>query len=369
MWNVPAEVRTVIENGTDFRCVIGVLRGGELVASDVEVISVTVESTITTADGRTARLQVDRGVVDAGLLDPLSDVVIVSYVSPVAVVPLFTGRVDSVADTDAGDVAVALMSRRQEVSRADFEVPFTVNAGATFLGEITRIIQNVDPSFGVDASQVSTTPAVLLNKTVPTGLTWETSRSQAVSDLADAAHVLWLPDRTGGFVLLPYRFTDDVAATATPVTVFSDGVNGTVVHVSGVRSRQDIVNSVTLVVERTDNSLPIRITVRDDVDGSPTRWGGAFGKQNRVIKINTPITAADALLLTQHILGASLALTRTRRIETITNPLIDSGDIIGVNYHGEVTAEVVESVSFSGDASSPTVLATRQLTVSTQNLV
>jgi len=368
MWSLPAPLRDMILGGAyEISTTVAVMRGGELVAANIPVSSCPVTATITTSDGRGATLVTSRDVTDMGLLDPLSDSVIISSgIRGLVSVPLFTGRVDAHAETETGEVAVALLSKRQEIARDSFETPFAVRPGATFIDEVTRIIHDFDSTIAVDASQIPVTHAHTFTDMVPTGLAWETDRAQALNDLTDAIHVLWLPDRTGGIALQTHHFVH--THDPVPVLTIRDGVDGVIVKMNQVKSRQDVFNAITLVVERTDNTLPIRVTQRDSDPGSPTLWGGPFGKQNRVIKINTPINASDASELAEHILDASLALTRTWRIEIPPNPLIDPGDVVAVWYRGEPTLQLVESISYPNRARASTVLATRQLLASTFEL-
>lgn len=362
MWPVDAATRAAVSAGETATLTLDVLRAGEPVATDVPVISARVAATLATSDGRSAGLVVDRGVTDAGLLDPLTDTaaLTVRVGGDLARVPLFTGRVDAVTETEQGDAAVALLSRRQELRRALFEEPWVAAVGGTFIAEVRRVIADVDATWAVDDGDLPyDTHPEMANSLVPGGLVWESDRERAVDDLTDAVNVLWLPDRTGGFKLLSAFFGE--RAGQTPDLVVYDGEDGSVTRCSRVISRQDVVNSVTVVVERTDGSPPVRVTVRDDDAGSPTRWGGSFGKQSRVVKLTTPATDDDAFTLATRLLRSTLALARTWRIELPSQPLLDPGDVIGLWYRGEPTTQLVESVTYSTTATATTVLGTREL--------
>jgi hypothetical protein len=354
MWQASPNLRRALEDGAPMTTVVDVLRGTTLVASDLDVNSIACSATLTTTEGRACTLRVDREITDAGLLDPLTDVVLVrSGVPGVELVPLFVGRVDAHADSSSGEVSVACMSRYTEAVRDSLETPFAVLANTAVTTEIRRIIQEVDASWGVDTSRVSN------DILVPAGLVWEDSRATALSDLCVAAGSLLLPDRTGGFVLLPSLFVGEVIPL--PQMTLTDGENGVLMAVDQVRTRTDLLNSVTVIVERTDGTAPIRATARDLDPGSPTFWGGLFGKQSRVIKIDTPATATEAAAYAQRVLRASLSLARSWRISIPHDPRPDPGDVIAVLRRGEPTLQLVESVDYSGAADQPTVIATRQL--------
>jgi hypothetical protein len=348
-------LRDALARGHTMTTQVDVIRGAGLVAADIDVIAPpAVSATLTTTEGRSCTLKVSRQLTDAGLLNPLSDEVIVRTGVPgVQMVPIFTGRVDARGKPSGGDVGITCMSRSTEAFRAALEQPFASIDGASVVSEIRRCLQDVNPGWGLDPGTVS------LAIKVPAGLAWEDSRERALSDLCVSAGCLLLPDRVGSFVLVPSIFAQD--AIPLPVITLTDGENGVLVKADEIESRQDVVNSVTVIVERTDGSPPIRVTARDMDAGSPTGWGGLFGKQSRVIKVDTPISEVEAGIYAHRVLRASLALARSWHIEIPHQPLLDPGDVIGVTSRGEPMLHLVESVDYAGAGDQPTVLATRLL--------
>jgi hypothetical protein len=333
---------------------VNVIRG-EQSLGQVPIVACSVDATLLTQDGRTASLVVDQGVIDDGLLDPLSDTVVIrTGVSDVELVPIFTGRVDAHAAGSDGDVTVACVSRAVELTRARFETPMSARPGALIRDEIQRLVQDVDPAWSVDVS-------VARPDRVPDSLLWEEDRSGAVDELATSLNCILMPNRVGGFILVPSRFAE--GANVTPVATLRDGENGVLVKIDSVKSRRDIANSVTVVVERTDGTSPIRITVRDTNPASPTFWGGVFGKQNVVLKLDSPSSTLEASVIASRVLRQSLAVARTWRITLPHYPVLDPGDVIVIWHRGEPFTQVIESVRYSGGASEPTVLAARELIV------
>jgi hypothetical protein len=321
--------------------------------TDVPINAGTVSASQTQRVTRTAELTVDAGVTDAGLLNPLTDLVaIYSGVDQVGEVPLFTGRPLSTVDTTAGKVTVHCSDRGAELVAAAFDRPWNTYAGRPMATEIGLIVADVDPTWGVDTSRAPTTA-------VPT-LIWEDDRGKALDDLAAALNCVLQGDRTGGFVLYPNPYTLD-PALVTPVGSVADGAGGVLVDVSHTRSREQIVNSVTVVAERTDGSVPIRVTVRDTDPASATRWGGPFGKAARIVKNRQLSNVDDATRFATRILRQSLALSRSWQISLPHYPLYDPGDVLAVTYRGELTVQVVETVRHNLLADAATQLTTRQL--------
>jgi hypothetical protein len=351
-WQITDDLRRALAGGHEMTTEVFVVRGET--ATQVEVRDVGVTATFGTRGGRSADLSIDTGYLDDGLFDPLQDHVLIrAGVRGVGDLPLFYGRVDETPDEDTGEETVALLSRADELLRVPFEVPFPANAANPSSLEMRRIIQSVEPSWAVTIGAVVDAP-------VPSGTVWEDDPGQALDDLAGAINAIWMPDRAGGFEIFanPYSLT----TTPTPVLTLTDGVDGVLVKVRHTRSRQAVRNSITVVVERTDGFAPVRVTARDTIATSMTRWGGPFGKQAEVLKIQTPLSRADATIVAQRRLAQSLALTRTW---SITLPpglgqILDPGDVITVWYRDEVTAQVVESVRYATHAQSTVVIDTRE---------
>lgn len=303
---------------------------------------------------RTADIVVDRTVLDNGLLNPLTDkVILFSGVQDIEDVPIFTGRPMSYTQDYDGKVNIHCSCVSSEIIGAQFEVPWATAIKGGVADEIRKIIQDVDSSFGVDTDDIPTP------STVPS-LVFETDRAKAINDLAGGVNCLWLADRTGGFIIKQNPFVIPQGSPVTLAATLRDGENGTMATRHLTVSREKIFNSITIVVERTDQSPPVRVTVRDTNRGSKTYWGGAFGKQNKVIKLQTTISYNDAKLYAQRVLNQSLALANSLSITLPNNPTLDPGDIIAVFFEGDLSIQVIESVSQGFSATDGTNLTTRE---------
>jgi len=330
------------------------LRGGTSLG-DIPVRAISVFATYSTRGGRDAWLMVDRNVIDQGLLNPLSDqVIIYTGIKGIVEVPIFTGRVDTINSTEDGSVEVPLLSRGAEALRAQFEVPWPVQVPLLSTSEITRILQDVDPTWSVDTLRANA-------NVIARNLVWEDDPGQALDQLARGASLIWQPNRTGGFEVFTNPYLIGPSLGSTVQIIFRDGAGGTTVTVDDAESREGIYNSVTVVSEKYGNQAPVRVTVRDVGASSPTRWGGLFGKQNLVFKSQTPIDVAQCQALAVRVLNQSLALQRTWTITTPHMPLLDPGDVFGLWYENEVTTQVVEAVEYSTNAQDPTVITSREL--------
>jgi hypothetical protein len=329
----------------------------EVIQEDVSVgtipiIDGSVTATFTSQVTRTGSLRVPRSVVESGLLNPVTNkMVIFTGIPGIIDLPIFTGRVVSYSVSSDQQVQVQLADTSRDMVRAKFEQPWRAVLGATASSEMERIVADVSGEIAID---VSRTPDIINPYVV-----WEEDRGKALDDLASAMSCIWQGDRFGGLVVYPNPYS--TSSEVPPVVILKTGPNGTVEAVTEVVSAENMANSVTVVVERTDNSSPIRVTARDSGVNSPTRWGGPFGKQNIIRKTHNPLTEPAARFIAFRILNQSLALFRSWQIQTPHFPLLDPGDIIAVQWDNSITAQVVESITYPLAAINQTTLSTREL--------
>lgn len=318
----------------------------------IPVIDGSITATFTAQVTRTGTLRVPRSVVEAGLLNPVTNkVVVFTSVPGILDLPIFTGRIVSYSVSSDQSVQVQLADTSRDMVRAKFEQPWRAVLGATAASEMERIVADVSGEIAIDVSQA---PDIINPYVV-----WEEDRGKALDDLASVMSCIWQGDRFGGLIVYPNPYS--TSAEVPPVVTLKTGPGGTIVDITEVVSSENMANSVTVVVERTDNSSPIRVTARDSGVNSPTRWGGPFGKQNIIRKTQNPLTQAAAQFIAFRVLNQSLALFRSWQVQTPHFPLLDPGDIIAVQWDNSITAQVVESITYPLNAINQTTLSTREL--------
>lgn len=350
MWPAPPALLAALDGSHEATVRVTVLRAGTVLGS-IPIAGGSVSATLATTASRDASLSVERRVLDEGFLDPLSDEVVIYSVVAGYDIPLFTGRVDVVSDNSDGSVSVTCIDRSTEVVRARFESPWASRPVNNVHTEMRRMVQDVNALWGFETFG-------LPEERVPVAV-WEEDRGQALNELAATAGAYWVSDRVGGIAVHrnPFRSQQPLD----PVVTLRDGEDGVLVSISRVLSREDVHNSVTVVSERTDSSPPVRVTVRDTLPGSPTRWGGPFGKQNRVVKLSTVESLGLAKAVALRLLNQSLALTQSLQLSLAHFPLLDPGDVVGVWWRGVPTLQVVESVTYPLGAPGASALSTREL--------
>lgn len=352
MWEVPDATKAALMQDHEMVVQVNVFNKAGLRATNIPIEGGTINATLLSDVCRSGSFTVTRRLTDAGLLDPRQDrVQILTGPAGFPLIPIFTGRVMDRSRSAGGQVQIQVEDFGRDVVDARFEQPWQASVTSTIPQEIRRLIQDVDPDFGVDLDAAITGPTP--------NVVWDEDRAGAVDELAAATNTIWQSDRVGGFVIYPNPYN----LTTVPQwrLTLSTGEGGTLTSLVENTTRDKVYNSITVLVERADGARPLRVTVRDTDPGSAFMWGGEFGKVNRVVRLQTPQGLPQAGLLANRLLSQSLSLYRSWRFTTPHFPLIDPGDVVGVNDEGDVSVQVVESISYPLEAISTSSFATREL--------
>jgi hypothetical protein len=329
---------------------VDVYVGSTLLQANLPIQGGSVEATLGTRAGRRATFATTREHLP--VVSPLgARVLIRTGIPTLEMVPVFEGRIDAVPDDHTGNVQVECVGRGQDVQDARFEAPHAIAPGSSLLVALTNLL--------LGGTYLGSVEVVgLIQDKLSSVLVYEEDRGLACDDIARTLQVIWSEGRAGQFRI----FNNPFAALIQPpaAVILHDGTGGTIVTIDRTTSRTLLHNSVTVVVERTDGSAPIRVTARDNDPASPTFWSGPFGRQNVIVKTQAPLNEVDAASLAGRLLAQSLALTRSWTITLPHYPLLDPGDVIIVWWNNEVTAQVIESVTYPLAAGQPTHLSTRE---------
>lgn len=211
---------------------------------------------------------------------------------------------------EATDLALLLQDDRLETVQ-------TPPAGATFASEFRRLIGSILPAV-VDAS--------LVDRALPSSVTWDRDRDKALNDLCDAWPARWYVDDTGSaHASPPYALVDD---TTPPDLVLTDGALGTVVSRARQGERGAIYNVVVIDGKTGDNGAAAPHAKSEITSASsPIRVSGPYGRVTRFYSsdlITTPAQAkatADSLLVTYSTAG------RAEQATIVPDPSIQLGDV------------------------------------------
>lgn len=319
---------------------------GNVLAQNVKIIDGTVDASLTSRVSRVARFSLPDQWFPRTPLDPFSPYHAVVRIragvqygdGSEELFPLFTGRVYTYDRSPDGSVSFDCEDLASDVIAARFETPRTRFAFNPLdppltLETIRELILEALPQAQFKADGVPEAP-------MP-GLTWDEDRGRALDDLASSRGARWFPDGEGLFSVQP------IAYEPGPVLqTFQDGAGGLMSRASVTGTRIGAANSVTVVSERTDGTLPVRITRRDTDPASPTFYGGTFGRVNVINKVQTPLTDAQAQTMAEAQLRASVALAEQWSADVVPDHTVEPEDTVRLTYRGYSSVQVIDAVTY-----------------------
>lgn len=265
---------------------------------------------------------------------------------------VFTGRVGELSRNDDGTVTADVEDLAADVVAFRFEEPRNSD-NVNVLDQIRRLIAEALPeaTFGTDnvADPNALTPP----------LTWDEDRGKALDDLAETLGARWYALGNGDFVVRAYPYN-----VGTPVQDIRDGrfggIQGLLTAGTPHLSRRDgTANSITIVVERFDGSTPFRVQARDDVPGSPTEFGGPFGRVSQIIKVQTPLTPGQASTYARAQLNAATALSSNWSVTMVPDFTLEPGDTVRLSSRGVSELQVIDGITYPLSDPGTMTLATR----------
>lgn len=260
--------------------------------------------------------------------------------------PVFTGRVWDATLEPAGTVRFECDDLAADVIGYRFEQPRTTQSPTT-LGEIQVLIREALPQAVFGTHTVTDQPT-------PQSLTWDEDRGDALDDLAESLGGRWFARGDGSFVVAPFDYEPDAVAQT-----LHDGPGGLLLQASIPRSRSGVANSVVVVSERTDGSAPVRVPARDTTPGSPTLFGGKFGRVSQIIKVQTPLSFPQAQTLARTQLRASIALRRQWSANVVPDMSLEPGDTVDLSFMDVRDVQVIDQITYPLDTRTPMRIDTR----------
>lgn len=143
-------------------------------------------------------------------------------------------------------------------------------------------------------------------------------------------------------------------ASGYPVWTVSRGARGVLVTASRSLSREGVYNGVLATGEALDTEPPVQALAVDNTPGSPTLWGGPFGKISREFASPLLTTTSQCALAAATVLRKSVGLPYNVDLTAVPNPALEPDDVIAVGVEG--TPLVAEPELIVGDSFSRTVV-------------
>ena len=257
-------------------------------------------------------------------------------------------RIDGVRSSNPdGSAVIAASDRMAQVRDEPLLSPYNAT-GLTPSAAIADLVTDVFPSIGVT---ITTTGEPTLVDVVYSG-----DRARAVAELAQSISAEAYFDADGDLVVAP---APDVS-TAPAVWTIDAGYSGVLIDHDDARDRAGVANGVLVRGQADAAAPPLEVLVVDDDPGSPTLWGGPFGRVAVIIESTAVQSVGQATELAELELLKRLGLSRTLQITSAPNPALEPGDVVDLTFRdGSVERHVLDRVKVPLNAVGAVTLETR----------
>lgn len=159
----------------------------------------------------------------------------------------------------------------------------------------------------------------------------ETDRLKFIEELVAAYGKICYFDYAGRFVV-----KDAPTSTGASVFTVNAGLNGVLVSAVRAISRDSVYNAVVATGEPAGELPPVIGFAYDQTPGSPTYFGGGFGKVPRFYSSSFIVTSDQATRAATSILASSRGTPYTVSLGMVPNPALELWDVINVQYDEEL---------------------------------
>ncbi|MFE2048018.1 DUF5047 domain-containing protein [Streptomyces sp. NPDC059459] len=266
-------------------------------------------------------------------------------------VPLGVYRLDSV-DGDVSEGPVNLQGKDLSAIVADDKLTEPYSATGTVVGAVTALIQRSLP----DADVIS-----LIDDAAIGRRTFDVQADPWVGaqEIAAAAGAEVYANADGVFVIatLPDLLTAD------PVWAVEAVDGGVYIKANRGMASEKVHNGILARGENTsDNIPPVSWLAVDDDPGSPTYWGGPFGRRPDFYSSSTLTTLAACQQAAVLKLRQAKSPNASGDISALPNPALEPGDVIRVTHEDDTrelhqVAALTIPLDQSGDMPISTISA------------
>lgn len=254
-----------------------------------------------------------------------------------------------------GSVTLNLVDKSARVHEDRLDAPSQTVSGATTVVEIRRLIQETLPGVTVTDLTGSSQVASVL----------EIERERwrdGVEKLADSLGAEVYADQVGGFVI---RYQPTLSNGS--VWEIRSGDGGTLVTKSESLTRERVYNRVIASGQRTDGTAPVRAVVSDTATGSPTVYGGPFGRKPRFYSSPLLTTTGQCTTAATALLERAKGIQASVDLGMIVNPALDAGDVIRVYDEGIWQSHIIDKLTIPLKVGSPMTIGTRSVDLGSES--
>ena len=208
--------------------------------------------------------------------------------------------------------------RSQQVSDARLEDTYVVSAGTNYATAISALILDGVPDLTVQFPTTAyTTPQLIFDA--------QDDRWTRAQEMARSIGMEVYFDGVG-----VCKLRAEPSFTGDPVYTIETGVNLVAAKVE--LDREQSYNKVIAVSRNASLGTQYRGEAADNDPTSPTYYGGPFGHKPRFFYSEFLNSDAQATAAAQGLLASNLGVARGVDLESLPNPLLETGDLIYAEY-------------------------------------
>lgn len=305
-----------------------------LQAPDVVVVDGATGGTVTLDQTAASRGRLDVSITNLELLPTTADALLAPYgnelkvsrgvlypdgVSELAALGVF--RIDEVDIDDSatapGAMRITGLDRSAIIIDARFEEPFQVDAGTNLVTALERVLAAGYPGIVTDFPTTTLTSGLLIGE--EGGDRWAFAQ-----DIATSLGKRLYFDGDGVAVLR------DVSIGTTVVATLAEGEHGVLVSANRGAKRAGAYNRVIATGENTGEAAPVRGVATDADPGSPTFYGGPYGRVPMFYSSPFLTTDDQCASAAQSMLSKQLGTTQSVSLGAIVNPALEPDDTVRI---------------------------------------
>jgi hypothetical protein len=261
-------------------------------------------------------------------------------------------RIDTPEQDDPphGPIEITAVDRMANILDSKLTSPVQFAATRTNASVVQQLVVDAYASAVIewDDPVVASTP-------IGRSVAEEKDRHGFLDDLITGLGKVWYFDHRGVLVIR------DVPNPTVPVWTVGRGEGGVLIEASRSMTRIGVFNGVIATGEGVDTTAPARGLAVDNNPGSPTRWGGPFGKIVREFASPLLTTNAACVLAARTILRRSLGMPYNVDFTAIPCPALEPDDPVGVGVDGPAPeTHVIDTLTIPLTATAPMKATTRE---------
>lgn len=267
-------------------------------------------------------------------------------------------RVNSVTQNRIpnGTISVSGEDRSCYLRDARLVSPLQFGSGASVASVITFLVQDVMPTVPVLFDTTNWPGGTASTTLLGSDHIVDEDRLGFIQQLVAAYGKVSYFDYAGRYVV-----KDAPSPMGAAVFTVNTGQNGVLVEASRTISRDGVYNAVVASGEPAGENPPVFAVAVDEVVGSPTFYGGPFGKVPKFFTSSFLVTSDQCLNTARAFLAAQHGLPYSVSLGLVPNPALEAWDVIQVAYgEGLNESHIIDTITYPLSVDETMKISTRK---------